>query len=123
GADGARDLPRAVEVWVAAVVVGPRIHPNIEHARDVRVRLANRRAWSQTGYAVIAEAGQDLTPRIERQRDKQVEILVLDLKTLRHHAHDLPSLRIDLDVLSDHRRFAAKTLLPIVVAQLRDLPA
>ena len=83
----------------------------------------NRHARLQPGNAVIAEAGQDLVSRIEGQRDQQVEILVHDLKPSRHYADDLPRLGIDLDVSSDHRRVAAKTPLPVAVAQHRDLVA
>src|ERR1700758_311751 len=54
---------------------------------------------------------------IERQRKKEVEILVDHAETAGHDANDLARLRVDLDRAADNARIAAKTALPVAVAE------
>ena len=109
--------PRFVNVWIRSGTVGPGVHPDRQHSRQVGISLGNGRSWLEPCDSVEPEARENRLAPVERQWRSQIEIRINKSKSLWHYTHDFPCLRINHDVASKYPPISAEPPLPIPVAQ------
>ena len=97
--------------------VRPGVHPDRNQSRNVGVGLRERDSRPKPRNSVEAKSSQDLMIAIEGERHKKIEILIDQPESSRHHADNLPGLRIYLDAAANHAAVTAEAPLPVAVAQ------
>src|SRR6202042_3228941 len=104
-------------VRIAAERVVPRVHPYIEQARNIGIRLRKANSRTKTRDAAISKARQRFICLIEGQRDQHIEVVIHDLESTRHHPGDHARLGIDDDSAPYDAWVAAESAMPIAIAQ------
>ena len=112
-----RNLPAVIPVRIAARPVRPGLHPDRQHARQVRVGLRDRHSRLQPRNSVQSKARQNQLRAIERQRRDHIEIFIPDSESRRHHPDDFARVRIDHQVPADHRAVGSEMAAPVSIAQ------
>ncbi len=91
-----------IPVRICAGTIRPGVHPDREKPLDISVRLRNRDARLQASHPREGERRKCLMGAIERQRKKNVEVLIDHVESPRHHSDNLARQRIHLHHPANH---------------------